>query len=278
MNNEIKITLSNDNSSQTLILSKDKYFSFPFILRELPENMFFSYKFPSVINGPSDLALKLQFLINNDKVEEFYYLIVNDGIIRHPNKSIQTFDNFIQYFSNNISVTQIELAEYASILDLTGNKDKITHILHSIEHRIKDISVIQMDGTSSIFLDLGLKSKLPINILGGGIYKLAQIALTMLARPGSILLIDEIEDGFHYDFFPNLWKIIGKLALETKCQLFSTTHSLECINATSVLLAEEETRDLIRYIRLDNINGDIKPIIFSNEQLEFAINSNIEVR
>ncbi|MDR1084678.1 MAG: ATP-binding protein [Deltaproteobacteria bacterium] len=90
-------------------------------------------------------------------------------------------------------------------------------------------------------------------MLVDGINRLIQIVLIILANPGSIILIDEeIETGFHYSFFPKLWEIIGKLSLETDCQVFATTHSYECIKGTKTLYSNVNNSKNFYFITLNN--------------------------
>jgi AAA15 family ATPase/GTPase len=276
IDNDIKITFFNNNDKQSLILNKGKSFSVPSVV-DIQNNELFNQKINFIDNNPLNYALQLEYS-NDENCEIFHYLIVNSGIIRYPLLPININNIFIQYFSPKIQISQRELAEYVGILDLNGNKYKFIKILQLIEPRVKDLSVILMDGSNSIFLDLGLPTKLPLNLLGDGIVKIAQIALIMLVNPGVLLLIDEIEEGFHFEFFPKLWEIIGTLAIETNSQIFATTHNFECIKTAKILFADKNKRDYFRYVRFDNLNGIIKPIIFSNDNLEFAIENNIEIR
>jgi predicted ATPase len=100
----------------------------------------------------------------------------------------------------------------------------------------------------------------------------------MLSNPGSTILIDEIENGFHYSFFPKLWEIIGNVSQETGCQVVATSHSYECIKGAKCLALNKDKPDLFRFIRLDRIDDTIVPKIFDNEAFEYSINNEWEVR
>ena len=163
-------------------------------------------------------------------------------------------------------------------LSLLGEKSKCVDVLTMLDSRINDVSVIVIGGTSSIFADLGLSSKLSVQMLGDGMNKLLYITLVMLANPGALILVDEIENGFHYSFFPILWSIIGKLATETGCQVIATSHSYECIGGATVLTTNSENSELFRYIRFERNNGMVVPKIFENDSFEYAIKNDWEVR
>lgn len=71
---------------------------------------------------------------------------------------------------------------------------------------------------------------LPLKLAGDGICKLLFILLAIIANPNSIILIDEIETGFHYSKYPKLWEVIANPARDYNCQIIATTHSYECID------------------------------------------------
>ncbi|MDR1564627.1 MAG: ATP-binding protein [Oscillospiraceae bacterium] len=131
------------------------------------------------------------------------------------------------------------------------------------------------DGISTIYAALGLAKRTPINFLGDGINRLLHIALTMLTNQGSIILIDEIENGFHYSFYPKLWEVIEHLAEKTKCQVFATTHSYECISGARELAKNDE---LFRFIRLAKVDDEVVAKPFDSEGLEYALEHEWEVR
>jgi ABC-type multidrug transport system ATPase subunit len=114
--------------------------------------------------------------------------------------------------------------------------------------------------------------------MGEGMNKLLFIALNMLVNPGSILLIDEVENGFHYSFHVTFWRLIFELSHETNCQVFATTHSYECISGAADAIAESSNGDILSYVRLGRKNGEISPHFFSKESLAFALQSEMEVR
>jgi AAA15 family ATPase/GTPase len=181
------------------------------------------------------------------------------------------------YICSRFSYSPQQAAEIFSKVMKTGEKSKCIEIIKLFDSRISDLSVIAENGLSIVYADIGTKT-LPMNMLGDGINKLMDIAFTMVASPKSTLLIDEIENGFHYSFFPKLWEIIGKLAIETNCQVIATTHSYECISS-AVSLAEDTTSpELFRFVRLDNIKGIVIPKVYENDSLGYALENDWEVR
>ena len=85
-----------------------------------------------------------------------------------------------------------------------------------------------MNGQGMLYVKID-KKLFPLKLAGDGLNKLLFIVLSIISNPDSILLIDEIESGFHYSMYPKLWETIALAARENACQIIATTHSYECI-------------------------------------------------
>jgi hypothetical protein len=269
--NIISISLNRDNETQTVIISKDDSFSISSI-SEAP--LSFSAK---EIGTPifNSYPLKLHYVDStNDDVSHF--MLTENGITLSSQKTITTITPCVYYFGSKTTTEQTQLVEWFGKLDMAGERSKCVDVLKLLEPRIRDMSVIVIGGISGIYADLGLSSRISSNMLGDGINKLMHIVLMMLTNPGSIVLVDEIENGFHYSFYSKLWEIIGRLAKDTKCQVFATTHSYECINGAVALAADN--MGLFRFIRLDKIDGAIIPHSFDDDSFEYALKNEWEVR
>jgi AAA15 family ATPase/GTPase len=108
--------------------------------------------------------------------------------------------------------------------------------------------------------------------------RLLGLILTLIECENGMLLIDEVEIGFHYSVLPDVWKLIFKTAKDLNVQVFATTHSKDCIEAfTQAAIDDEESEGML--IRLER-NKDDKIIakIFDEESLETIERRNIEVR
>ena len=90
-------------------------------------------------------------------------------------------------------------------------------------------------------------------------------------------MIDEIENGFHHSVMTDVWRVIKESSREFNLQVFTTTHSDECIRAAYNAFAEDDKFDF-RFHRLDNIDGNISSVTYDKETLEFALENGWEVR
>ncbi len=156
----------------------------------------------------------------------------------------------------------------------SGQKQQIIDVLKLLDPELEDISTVAED-IPRLYIQKGTKPLLPLSVMGNGISRLMQILCSILEYPGGIVLIDEVEVGFHHTFFPHLWKSIGFLAKKMDVQVFATTHSYECVqDAVSSLPDKEE----FCYIRLNKEGDDVIPYIFPDDVLQYSFEQNIEIR
>ena len=66
-----------------------------------------------------------------------------------------------------------------------------------------------MAGTREIHGDIGLPLLLPIPLMGEGLRRLLSLLLAIANLKDGIVLIDEIENGFHYSVHKKVWQAIA---------------------------------------------------------------------
>ncbi len=123
-----------------------------------------------------------------------------------------------------------------------------------------------------------VKEVIPLQSMGDGMNRILTIILALVNAKDGYLLIDEFENGLHYTVQEDLWKMIFKLAKELNVQVFATTHSDDCIHAFESVLNSEGNQKEGQYLRLDNIDGQIIPTLYSEKELDTAADQRIEVR
>lgn len=149
------------------------------------------------------------------------------------------------------------------------NLEKIITVLQEIEPPISDIRM----ANNLIYVDIGLNKLMPINIMGDGIRRMLAIIAAISDMKGGVLLIDEIENGFHYSSLQTLWKAVFRAAQEYDVQIFATTHSYECITAFASL----EYDDICLY-RIDRQDNQHTAFAYNAEVLRAGISKEFEVR
>ncbi len=154
--------------------------------------------------------------------------------------------------------------------------NRIIKILQKIEPSLVNLS-LGVDNT--IYCDTGLDRLVPINIMGDGIYRLLSIILSISDALGGIVLIDEVENGFHHSSQEILWSAIFEAGKEYDVQIFATTHSLECVKAFSNMYYEADPgEDSIKLYRIEKNKDKFKVIHYEPDLLANSLEDNWEVR
>ncbi|WP_153796463.1 AAA family ATPase [Foetidibacter luteolus] len=166
-------------------------------------------------------------------------------------------------------------------ITLTDKEQFVIDALQIIEPSTERIAFIEENPRerTPVIKISGVSNVLPLRSMGDGINRILTIILALVNCDNGFLLIDEFENGLHYSVQEKLWEIIFHLSKVLNIQVFATTHSEDCIAGFENVLNKSIQHDLDGIlIRLDNINGTIKQVEFSAEELKIATDQNIETR
>jgi hypothetical protein len=170
-----------------------------------------------------------------------------------------------------------ELSILFGKLEVNRKGSPVVNALKIIEPGLKGLTTIPYGQVSTIHADLGGERLIPLQFTGEGMTRIAYIVINMCSFPNGVGLIDDVDTGIHYSVMPKVWKTISSLAKKLDIQLFTTTHSLECIKS-----AYEVSRGIRPYdfsvFRLQKIDEKIKAIYYDKENLEASINTGLEIR
>jgi predicted ATPase len=162
-----------------------------------------------------------------------------------------------------------------------GDIDKydIVSSLRKIEPNLERITSIPKPGVAMIYCKIkGVEEMLPILYLGDGVRRMVGIFIRIINSAGGVLFIDEIESGFHYSFYDDMWKAISNLANQTNTQIFATTHSDDCLNAAYRALHDSEKESNFMVHRLTRRGDEVKAKSFGGESLAKAMDFDFELR
>lgn len=126
----------------------------------------------------------------------------------------------------------------------------------------------------------GLKnvdSQIPLKSMGDGIVRLLGLALALVSAKDSFLLLDEAENGIHYELFPKLWDFVMRTAEENNVQVIATTHSWDCV--AGFTKASNELKEIKGHaFRIVREGEDTRAVSYTEKELSIAAEGNIEVR
>jgi hypothetical protein len=180
-------------------------------------------------------------------------------------------------FSSAMSLNAAEIASRFSELDTQGKSGAVVAGLKEIFPYLEGISIQVISGVPTLHATLSYSElKVPLGLLSGGINKLVGILLTLVSRPQSVVLIDEIENGFYYQLLPSIWSALLNSCKQHDAQIFASTHSEECLRALLKCVGENEEEFAL--IRTERKKGRCTAQVFGGRQLHSAIEQNIEVR
>lgn len=236
-----------------------------------------------ISSAASSYTLKYTYQ-KEDYTEEGHFIASPAGIVRSITSRTDVSKHglpmpvtqFINAAIMNSSSSNM-IAEWLGKLELDGRKQYIVEILKLIEPAIYDISTIVINGNAQLFAKTG-HQLLPLRLAGDGLNKLLFIVLSIAVNPHSVLLIDEIETGFHYSILPSLWEIIAHTARDNSCQIIAATHSYECIAGAVDGVKKAGESSAFCYYRLDKNNTGSHVYRYSDDLLQMAVETDMEVR
>ncbi len=161
-----------------------------------------------------------------------------------------------------------------SKLQFEKKTEDIIKILRNIEPNLKSISLLD---NNYIFADIGAKNLLPLNLLGDGINRILTIILAFYDNQDGVVMIDEIENGFHFKSLKVLWKTIFEATKLFNVQVFASTHSWENIISFSKISNELSFNNL-KLFRVETLKGINQIIDYDYDLLQNTIESEWEIR
>lgn len=163
-----------------------------------------------------------------------------------------------------------------SHLEADGREGVVVDALRIIEPRLRQLRVLDFGEGARIHADLGRFPLIPISLMGQGFGKLLTIVAAMSLGEAAVYVIDEIGDGFHYSTLPDVWKVIISVAVQHSAQVFTTTHSLEAVNAA--VEGTEGHEGSLAFYRLERRGDDIAVVQGEDFRLRAAVSVGTELR
>lgn len=193
--------------------------------------------------------------------------------------------------SNNLKVefltcaglSAAQVVKWFDQIVLTPEEENVYEALRTIEPNIKRIATVSnskiSEGISAQkgFAVLIDDYRVPIGIMGDGIWRMLGLVLASIQVSNGCLLVDEIDTGLHFTAMTDMWKLIWEIAKRLNVQVFATTHSNDCWKSLAAVAQQyDTTADGITIQRIERDKP--KGIVFSEEEIILAADMGIEVR
>lgn len=279
MNAEFPVSISIDLDEVPLHLEYTKdnnYVPTDFSGVSAPQEVYNQF----IFSAKSSYSLKFRFTAA-DYEENGHFIVSEAGMLRNidtneANNQVKRLP-FVQYINSAIVKNDNVITEWFGKLELHGKKEMIINALKVLDESISDISTIAINGQIQLYAKMG-GQLLPLKLAGDGLNKLLFMVLAIVENPNSIILIDEIESGFHYSMYDKLWNVVASVARENNCQIIATTHSYECIDGSVEGIKSANMQDKFCFYRIEKNGENNKSFRYSGDLLRSAVESNMEVR
>lgn len=188
---------------------------------------------------------------------------------------------FARFPFNLVGAGMVNSSENGQLWDQVAlrkeKRNKVFEALKIIEPRTENLHF--EGGVKPYILLAGEDEPQPLRSMGDGINRILTIILAMVNCENGYLLIDEFENGLHYSVQEKLWSIIFQLSERFNVQVFTTTHSYDCIDAFSeVLNTGKYPKDMGFMVRLDNYEDNIEATLYESDEIENATRLQIDPR
>jgi len=227
-----------------------------------------TYELNHFSNFKIELPEKFRLSANNNMVmpEKFYkYNYGNDGNFKLSEHRENQYFYKVRQNKQLPNIQEYSFATpcnntYETMKKLMGKIKKLNKndYLNSQLKSIFNIEKIDLTDNDIIVFENESSTFKSLSEYGDGIKHFLNIVLTLLTNNGTVIYLDEIENGIHYTNLDKLWDIILTISKEQKVQVFATTHSKECIesfNRVQQKLKDKDTYyfEMYKNIRKDNI-------------------------
>ncbi len=227
-------------------------------------------------SSATKLINKISLTINNDQKYMFTLKPINElkrNVIITPfEKEILEGSPYEMTFNgryeHSLQYTRSFSVKYDGLIENTEKEDFL-NLIRKIDPKIKTLEKTD----KGILIDYGFKKAIPIEVLGKGMIKIINIIAAIFNTKNGVVLIDELENGIHYELLDLFWNTIFKTASNFKVQIIATTHSFDCIQAFNKAYSNSEENDNLRLYRIEKSKDDDCEI---TEYNHMEINSYIE--
>lgn len=274
--NSIRIQAKRGEDTLTLSYAKDDSY-IPALNGGIPKNVAGSFQ----SSAKRNYTLRFDFQVEGsaDYSEIGHYTASENGMLREladddGDKQVMQL-SYTSFVNNNFVRTDRAILDRMGKAEINGEKEKLIHFLNRIDSSISDIVTLSTNGIPQLYINTNRKL-LPVQFSGDGINKLLYIVLSIMDARDGILLIDEIDTGFHYSMYEDLWKIVSDVSRDYNCQVIATTHSYE-----NIMGAVEGVKDYpedFSFYRLGYTRNGIESFRYSYDLLKNALRSDMEVR
>ncbi len=270
-NNPIHITVTDNDRTGHLLYERDDQY-LPSGISGLSEEVLANFR----ADTRSSYSLACSFSDSNYK-EQGHFTLNKNSVLRDFTTSLAGNENLPMKptkFMNNLFFRNNNIINDIGRVELSGEKQELVRALKEMDPSIEDIVTLVVHGITQLYIKIAGELR-PLQYAGDGIAKLLSICSSIMCQQNGLVLIDEIESGFHYSMYGKLWNLIDHISQRANCQVVATTHSYELISG--VIDNIDKCNDFC-YYRIGKKKENTVACRFDYTMLQGALTSEMEVR
>jgi AAA15 family ATPase/GTPase len=157
---------------------------------------------------------------------------------------------FDTHFVPAFKLDSDELATEFDKAKLKGDSNTLLEAFQIIDSTIEKVETFKI-GEAALYLKRkGEDYYMPLSFFGDAMNRIADFILRIVNNKNSLLLVDEIENGIHYENQEEIWKILFNLCEKYNVQLFATSHSYEMIEAYKNVIIKNHFQEIGSYFEM----------------------------
>ena len=215
-----------------------------------------------------------EWRLEHEEVKKVSVEVTPQGVMQMP--QISTIYPMMFLSSTTIFVPE-ENAKRFSFLSRRNRQEGVIKIIRSLFPMVKNLSVEVVAGNVGLYASVEtLEEKIAVGSLSAGLTKYLAILFGIAAYPKGVVIVDEIENGFFYKKYTDVWKGVTALAAEHETQLFISTHSMECLQAALPVISDNPS--LFTLLRTERRKDECFVKYFNGKDLQAGLEQGIEFR
>ncbi len=171
-----------------------------------------------------------------------------------------------------------QAAEHFTHLVREARERDFVDIMKKVSNEIESIVVGYDQNAGQLLVKpRGLERRISASLLSDGLARVAEILLIISRYGGGVALIDEVENGIHFERYGEVIEAIDEFSSTFGTQVFFTTHSDAMLDAFhEKVAAKTEDFSIIRCSREEN--GGTNASLINDIWAKRALESGIELR
>jgi hypothetical protein len=181
------------------------------------------------------------------------------------------------FFASTFVASARENAERLSMLNISGDKQDVIDTIAKIFPSVLDLSSESISGQQMIWAKMnGVKKRIPMAVVSSGINKFMSLLLWISLNPNGVLLVDEIENGFYFANYEEIFRTLVEFCKTYNVQMFAASHSAEFLKAVATVLESEKSN--LSMLKTSLNNGECSIRQLEGVSSVAAIQEGIEIR